>query len=155
MHPNGELLTRLFTSLDKHDHQAMAGCYHENAKFTDIAFDLRGRKEIHAMWHMISEGDIRATFTVNEADDHTAFVSLVDDYTFRSTGRKVHNVIQSRFRFKNGSILEQHDDCDEKTWASMALGGVSGFLAGRLYFLRKKKARETLDAFIAGHPEYR
>jgi ketosteroid isomerase-like protein len=154
MHPNGELLTRLFTSLDKHDHKSMADCYDEKATFSDIAFDLRGRTQIHAMWHMISDGDIRTTFKVDEVDDHTAFVSVVDDYTFRSTGHKVHNKIESHFRFANGLIVHQRDACDPGTWAAMALGGVNGLLAGRIPFLRHKKARKTLDAFIATHPQY-
>jgi hypothetical protein len=154
MHANAELLTRLFTSLDKHDHESMANCYHEKAKFRDIAFELRGKNQIHAMWHMISEGDIRATFKVNEVDDRSAFVSLVDNYTFSATGHKVRNVIESHFRFEKGVIIEQRDACDAKTWAGMALGGVKGFLAGRLAFVRQKKARATLDAFIAKHPQY-
>ena len=92
-HANKILLQRLFTSLDRHDRTTMAGCYDSAAKFTDIAFDLKNGKEIHAIWHMICEGDIRTTFDVVHADDHTAEVNVIDDYTFSSTGRKVHNVI--------------------------------------------------------------
>jgi hypothetical protein len=80
---------------------------------------------------------------------------VTDDYTFRSTGRKVHNVIRSDFRFHKSSIVHQQDDCDARKWAAMAVGGLGGFLAGRLPFVRRKKARKTLDAFIARHPEYK
>ena len=132
MHPHTEVLTRLFTALDRHDHEAMAACYAENASFRDIAFKLEGRTRIHAMWHMICDGDIKTTFKIDEVDDRTAFVTVVDDYTFRAKGRKVHNVIQSRFRFKDGAIVEQQDSCDSRQWASMAIGGVGGFLAGRI-----------------------
>jgi hypothetical protein len=104
---------------------------------------------------MICDGDIRTKFEIVEASDTRAVVNVIDDYTFRSTGRKVHNVIQSRFRFLNGSIVDQQDSCDPREWASMALGGVGGFLAGRLPSLRQRKARKTLDAFIASHPEYK
>ena len=58
-------------------------------------------------------------------------------------GRKVHNVIQSRFRFKDGSIVEQPNSCDTRKWASMAIGGVGGFVAGRISLLRGAKARRT------------
>ena len=64
MHANAALLHRLFTALDHNDHPTMASCYHSAARFRDIAFDLRGRKQIHSMWHMICAGDIRATFEV-------------------------------------------------------------------------------------------
>jgi len=43
MHSNAIVIERLFTSLDRHDHRAMADCYDENATFHDIAFDLNGR----------------------------------------------------------------------------------------------------------------
>ena len=155
MHPNAALLQRLFRALDRHDHQTMASCYHPDATFRDIAFDLRGKRQIHSMWHMICEGDIRTSFKIDEVDDRTAFVTVVDDYTFRAKGRKVHNVIQSRFRFKDGSIVEQQDSCDTRKWASMAIGGVGGFLAGRISLLRVAKARRTLDTFIETHPQYR
>ena len=155
MHHNAQLLEKLFTSLDKHDHPAMADCYYSGATFKDIAFHLRNKKQIHAMWHMICEGDIRTSFDIVEVDDRTAKVKVVDDYTFRSSGRKVHNVVESRFWLRNGSIVAQQDTCDARDWAGMALGGVNGFLAGRLAFLRRAKARKTLDAFIGKHSEYK
>ena len=67
----------------------------------------------------------------------------------------MHNVIQSRFRFKDGSIVEQQNSCDTRKWASMAIGGVGGFLAGRISLLRGTKARRTLDTFIETHPQYK
>jgi ketosteroid isomerase-like protein len=155
MHAHSEVLTRLFTALDRHDHEAMAACYAENATFRDIAFTLEGRKRIHAMWHMICDGDIKTKFKIEEVDDRTAFVTVVDDYTFRAKGRKVHNEIQSRFRFRDGSIVEQQDSCDSRKWASMAIGGLGGFLAGRIPLLRGAKARRALDAFIETHPQYK
>lgn len=158
MHATAILLQRLF-SLNQHDHKAMAGCHHLNAKFTDIAFDLRSKKQIHAMWHMICrpeghEGDIAAMFHVVHADDRRGWVNLVDDYTFSSTGRKIINVIDSHFCFENGLIIEQRDFCDPHAWAAMALGGVGGFLASRSHFLRSFKARQRLHKFVEEHSEY-
>src|SRR4029450_9001521 len=155
MHSHAEVLTRLFTALDRHDHEAMAACYAKNASFRDITFKLDGRTRIHAMWHMICDGDIKTTFKIDEVDDRTAFVTVVDDYTFMAKGRKVHNVIQSRFRFKDGSIVEQRDSCDSRKWASMAIGGGGGVLARPVCPLRPAQARSTLDTFIGTHPQYK
>jgi ketosteroid isomerase-like protein len=155
MHDSTILLQRLFTGLIQHDHQSMADCYHPEGAFAGIAFDLHGKTQIHAMWHMICEGDIQASFDVVSADHNMGQVSLVDDYTFTSTGRKVHNVIDSHFSFRDGRIIEHRDFCDARAWANMALGGARGFFAGRLHFLRSYKARKMLEAFIAQHPEYR
>ena len=159
MHTNAILLQRLFNSLNQHDHEAMAACYHLKATFTDIAFELRGRKQIHAMWHMICQpegqaGDIAALFNVVHADDRRGWVNLVDDYTFSSTGHKVTNVIDSHFYFEDGLIVEQRDFCDPGAWAAMALGGVSGFLASQFHFLRNFKARQMLSKFVENHSEY-
>jgi ketosteroid isomerase-like protein len=147
MHPNAKLLQQLYTSLNRHDYQAMVDCYHTDATFHDIAFDLRGRDQIRAMWQMICSGDIRATFEVTRADDREGAASLVDEYTFTETGRRVRNPIESRFRFQDGLIAEHRDSCDARVWAAAALGGVAGFLAGRLHFLRAWKARDKLRRF--------
>ena len=155
MHPHQELVARLFMALDRHDDETMAGCYHESARFRDIAFDLQSRKDIHCMWRMICRtSDLRATFRVLEADDRGARVALVDHYTFRKTGRKVRNEIESRFTFRDGLILSHDDDCDPAAWGAMALGGIKGFLAGRIRLLRSRAAAQVLDEFRAAHPEY-
>jgi ketosteroid isomerase-like protein len=156
MHPNTALLARLFAALNQHDHQAMAACYHPAATFHDIAFELRTSQRIHGMWHMICAGsDISATVQSLHADDRKGRASVVDEYTFRDTGRRVRNVIDSRFRFEDGLIIEQTDTCDPRAWARMALGGITGFLAGRVRLLRRWKANRKLQAVLSAHPEYR
>lgn len=162
MHANAALLDKLFTALGKHDHPTMASCYHPDAYFRDIAFDLQGRKSIHSMWHMICDGDIRVEFEILDADDFAGHVSLVDNYTFGASkkpprpGRHVRNAIESRFLFEDGWIKSHEDDCDPKKWARSALGpGIAGFLAGRLRFLRSRKAGALLAAFVETHPEYK
>jgi ketosteroid isomerase-like protein len=149
MEGNAAILELLFSNLNRHDHQEMAKCYHPQASFHDIAFDLHGKGQIHSMWQMICEGDIRVTFEVVEASKQEGFVKLVDEYTFSETGRRVRNSIESRFRFQDGLIIEQRDSCDARAWAAMAIGGPKGFLAGRFHFLRSWKARGMLRRFIS------
>jgi ketosteroid isomerase-like protein len=155
MHENGKVLQQLFASVNAHDHRSIAACYHSDAVFRDIAFDLRGAREIQAMWHMICSGDISATVHMLDADADKGRVQVTDEYTFSETGRKVRNPIESSFRFKDGRIIEHYDECDPRNWADMALGGVNGFLAGRFEFLRRWKAKKKLERFIDQHPEYR
>ena len=149
-HPNAAVLRRLFTSLDRHDDAAIAECYAPTATFRDIAFDLHGKDRIHGMWQMICRGDIKVTIESVEADDLTGRARIVDEYTFSDTGRRVRNVIETRVRFDNGLIVEHRDECDPRRWASMALGGVSGWIAGRSRFLRQKKAHGKLERFLEG-----
>jgi ketosteroid isomerase-like protein len=160
MHPNRALLNHLFTAEDRHLHVEMAACYHRDASFRDIAFRLDGIQRIHAMWHLISETDIRVTTERVEADDHEGLANIVCNYTFGADaagkkGRPVRNVIQSRFSFKDGKIMQHHDFCDAKAWAKAALGGPLGFIAGRVGFVRWLTANAKLDAFVARHTEYR
>lgn len=154
MHPNAIMLNELFNCLNEKDHQRMAAYYDPDARFEDIAFNLRGRKRIHAMWHMISETDLRASFKVLHADDRSGDVDLTDDYTFSDTGRGVHNPIRSRFRFRDGVIVEQRDECDALRWGIQALGPVKGRLSWLFPAKRRSMAMKKLETFIESHPEY-
>jgi ketosteroid isomerase-like protein len=154
MHANARLVEKLYTCLSRKDHQGMADCYHADATFEDIAFTLRGKAQIHAMWHMISETDLRASFKVGAVDGQRGAADLVDDYTFRDTGRPVHNVIRSAFRFRDGLIVEHHDFCSAMKWGIQALGPVKGVLSTLVPAKRRKKARDKLAKFIDRHPEY-
>lgn len=152
MHANEQLLTRLFDCLNAHDHQGMADCYHEQATFRDIAFSLAGQQQIHAMWEMIcSDNDQgKSDIVVEEkeisANDSTGRAVVVDEYTFRDTQRRVVNQINSEFEFRDGKIIKQLDRCDPVSWASQAIGGFRGFIAGHLAFIRRWKAMTKLKA---------
>ncbi len=157
MHPNEELLTRLFRYLTEHDHCGMVDCYHDEATFRDIAFTLTGKRQIHAMWKMACsvnkvgiDSDIVATVLEFSANDSTGRAVVVDDYTFRDTGRKVHNKIVSQFEFRENRIVKQTDDCDPVCWARQAFGGFQGFVAGNVGPIRRRKAMRKLKA---EHPD--
>lgn len=162
MHANAVLLNRLFTALRRRDHEAMASCYDDDARFRDIAFSLRGKRAIHDMWRMICEGESAIElrdFEVIDADDRRGSARVVEHYTFHRRkdppGRRVpvDNVIVSSFRFRNGRILRQDDACDAKRWARQALGeGIGGFLAGRLRPLRSLVASRKLRKFVEEKP---
>lgn len=155
VHPNARTIEKLFAWLDRHGHASMAECYQLDAMFSDIAFDLRGRKQIHAMWHMICQTDIRCTVEDISADDATGRARIVDVYTFSNTGRRVQNRITSQFRFRGGLIIEHQDSCDPLQWARQAFGGIKGEIAGRVSFVRRRAATRKLEDFVAAHPEYR
>jgi ketosteroid isomerase-like protein len=155
MHANAALLNRLFDALGRHDHAAMAACYHPKARFRDIAFDLEGRK-IGDMWRMVCSGDIRVEIEQVEADDRTGLARIVDRYSFGRKQKPVVNRIESRFQFRNGRIVRQDDDCDPQSWAEQSLGrGPLGALAGRSRLVRSVLARGKLAWWILRHPDRR
>lgn len=164
MHANAILLNTLFEALRQHDHATIADCYHPDARFRDIAFDLRGHKAIHDMWRMIccGDSDIKVLdFEIVEAGDLGGRARVVEEYRFgaskkpgvEAAGSPVHNAIESRFWFQEGRILRQDDDCDAKEWARQALGKrplgfVAAFLAGRIRLMRSLVANAKVARFI-------
>ena len=154
MHENARLLETFYRSLQGDDHRAVAACYHPAAAFEDIAFDLRDKKMIHAMWHMITEADLRLTYTIESADDRHGTACWTAKYTFKDTGRKVHNELRSTFVFEDGLIIRQRDECNPWRWGMQALGPVRGALSALFPSKRREQAMRKLQAFIDRHPEY-
>ncbi len=157
MHPNAQLLDGFYKAFAAKDHAAMWACYAPAATFKDAVFDLRGG-EVGAMWHMLCEGgrDLTLTYSGLEAGDTTGRAHWEARYTFSSTGRPVHNVIDAAFRFENGRILSHRDHFGFWRWSSMALGP-TGLLLGWTPFVRRKvqaTARARLEKFMAAHPGY-
>ncbi|MGQ0604112.1 MAG: nuclear transport factor 2 family protein, partial [Anaerolineales bacterium] len=151
------LIENLYSSFQRRDHAGMAVCYHPAATFEDGAFSLKG-KEVPAMWHMLCEGgkDLEVTFSGIEAYATTGRAHWEARYTFSTTGRKVHNIIDAWFRFKDGLIIEHRDSFDFWRWSRMALGP-SGVLLGWTSLMQnrvQRTARGRLEKFIQQHTEY-
>jgi hypothetical protein len=159
MERNRALLEKFFTSLAGDDHEAMAECYAPEATFDDIAFELRGKKKIHAMWHMITDSDLCMTYRVESCGPRDAVVCWVARYTFGETeekpGRRVRNELCSTFVLQDGLIVGQHDHSDARRWCVQALGPIKGPLAWMIPRLREGQAAKKLEDFIGRHPQYR
>jgi ketosteroid isomerase-like protein len=153
VHPNIDLLNRFYTALQQADIAAVRACYAPDVVYFDPVFrELRGERAI-AMWDMFFRRDdpLQVTFGDLAADEVTGSGHWEARYNFDKTGRPVHNVIDSRFRFADNRITEQRDSFSVHHWAGMALGPV-GRLAGWTPPLRSALHRETvklLDRFQA------
>lgn len=142
----------------KKDHIGMIDCYHPDIHFQDEVFNLHG-KSAGAMWHMLcSRGkDLQVCYSGVEVSDDKGKAHWEATYTFGASGRKVHNVINAEFEFKDGKIIKHRDSFNFWKWSTMALGPV-GLLLGWTSGLHRKVSRsanKSLDAFIEKHPEYR
>jgi ketosteroid isomerase-like protein len=130
MHPNAELVDRFYRSFQRRDAEAMVACYHADVWFTDPVFpDLHG-PQAGAMWRMLTKRASGFTMEFRDvaADDARGSAHWEADYTFTETGRKVHNVIDASFEFKDNLIIRHVDRFDLWKWAGMALGP-----AGKLF----------------------
>lgn len=144
MHANAALIERFYTAFAHRDAAGMAACYHPQVRFSDPAFpDLRG-PQAAAMWAMlVARGkDLQVQFSDIAADDHAGGAHWDATYTFSKTGRRVLNRIDTRFRFRDGLIVEHIDDFSFPRWARQALG-LPGLLLGHTAFLQRKVQLEA------------
>jgi len=152
-HPNAKVIEKLYTSFKQRDPAGMIACYADDVWFSDPVFrDLRGARA-GAMWRMLCERatSLELTFSDIVADDTTGRAHWEARYVFSATGRKVHNVIDARFEFRDGKITRHADTFDLWKWAGMALGA-KGKLLGWSPPVQNaihKTAVRGLDAFQA------
>lgn len=150
MHPNAQLLERFYQAFARRDAATMAACYHPEASFSDPAFPALRGAEIGAMWAMLCARaqDFELMYSGISADDQAGKVHWEPRYLFSKTGRRVHNIIDAEFRFRDGLIVEHRDHFDFWRWARQALGP-AGWLLGWSGALRGKVQAEAARGLAA------
>lgn len=156
MNDHEKLIQTFYTCFQQLDTACMRACYHPEIRFTDPVFpDLKGN-EAGAMWAMLIEalkknpGDWKLEFKNIQANETEGSCRWEAHYTFSLTKRRVHNIINAQFRFKDGKIIGHTDTFDFYRWTRMAFGA-TGLLLGWTSFFKRKlrhKTRNNLDAFI-------
>jgi ketosteroid isomerase-like protein len=139
MNANEAVIRRFYEAFQKRDAAAMAACYAPDVRFSDPVFtDLRG-PDAGAMWRMLCERgkDLRLEFRDVRADAASGSAHWEAWYTFSATGRKVHNVIDASFEFRDGRIARHIDRFDLYRWSRQALGP-AGLLLGWSPLLQNK-----------------
>ncbi len=159
MHPNAELITQFYTAFQNKDFKTMGDAYHDEAKFKDPVFNLETAQKARAMWHylVLNGKDLRVEFKDVKADDNQGTAHWEAWYTFSATGRKVHNIIEASFEFKDGKIFRHQDKFGLWKWTRMALG-TPGILLGWTPIVTNKvrqTAVKSLRKFMAEQPEYK
>lgn len=153
MHPNAELIQRFYSAFQKRDTATMVACYAPDVRFSDPVFpDLQGPRA-GAMWKMLGERatDLKIEFSDISADDRTGRAHWEAWYPFAQTGRRVHNVIDASFEFRDGKIVRHVDRFNLHRWAGQALGPV-GTLLGWTPLIQNKiraMAAKNLEAWLA------
>ena len=153
MHRNAELIEKFYRAFQRRDAATMTTCYHPQVQFSDPVFtDLQGPRA-GAMWRMLTERgkDLKVEFRDVHADDTTGTAHWEAWYTFSGTGKKVHNVIDATFEFKDGLIVRHTDRFDLHRWAGQALGFMGKLLGGTSFLQNKVRgtAAKSLEDFIA------
>jgi len=150
---NEDTIKRFYTAFQQRDAATMAACYAPDVQFSDPVFtDLRGAAA-GTMWKMLCERgkDLKIEFRDVRADATTGSAHWEAWYTFSASGRKVHNVIDATFEFRDGMIVRHTDRFDLHRWAGLALG-LPGMLLGWTPLLQNKiraMAQKGLDDYGA------
>ena len=145
-----ELIQRFYAAFNEKDGDTMAAFYAPDAHFHDPVFgDLTGT-EAGAMWRMLTgrAKDLRVDLAAHASEGDSGSAHWIAHYTFAQTGRPVVNDIHASFKFKDGLIVDHHDEFDFTKWARQAIG-IIGLLPPVRSTVRKK-ARAGLDEFMAG-----
>ncbi|MGF6753179.1 nuclear transport factor 2 family protein [Paraburkholderia sp. GAS42] len=152
-HANAALIERFYQAFQRRDAEAMSACYAENITFSDPVFGELHGSEAGDMWRMLTERaqDFAISFSEVEATDLDGSANWVARYVFTQSGRPVVNHVRSRFRFRDGKIVEQRDTFDLWGWTRQALG-IKGTLLGWTPLIQgaiRKQARRGLAIWRA------
>ena len=130
MHPNAELIKSFYTAFQTRDTDSMIACYRSDIIFSDPVFGLLRGPEAASMWHMLCERgkDLKIEFGNIQADDKTGSANWEAWYTFSKSKRRVHNIIEAKFVFQDGMIIQHTDRFNLWRWSAMALGPLGAFL---------------------------
>jgi hypothetical protein len=148
MNKNQELIERFYTAFSNQDGQTMADCYHQQAQFNDPVFGILDRTSAVAMWTMLlerSKGNLKIEYFNPNATDDKGTVTWVATYNFSKTQRKVVNVIQASFEFKDGLIYRHTDTFNLWKWSKQAFG-IKGLLLGWTSFMQDKIRKQAKTA---------
>jgi ketosteroid isomerase-like protein len=147
---NADLITELYSAMNRHDGEAMAGLYDPDGRFHDPAFGELSGAEAQDMWRMLTgrAEDLEVELVEHSAEGEVGTARWIARYTFTRTGRPVVNDVRARFRFAGGRIAEHDDSFSFWRWARQALGP-AGLVLGLpvLSSLVRRRAREDLAKF--------
>ncbi len=142
------IIEEFYDAFSNLDAERMVECYHKDIIFEDPAFGkLKGEKAKN-MWRMICQGQKGKNFIVKvsnikyDSRNSTGSAHWEAHYVFSQTGKKVHNIIDAKFEFKNGKIIKHIDSFNIHTWAKQAMG-FKGFILGGTNFFKKKLNIQT------------
>lgn len=138
-----EVVTTFYNAFKAKDYKTMASLYAINAIFNDEVFQNLTGFEVGKMWEMLvkSGKDMTVDYEVLDTGKNTAKVRWIANYTFSKTGRKVRNVVTSRFEIEDGKIITQTDTFSFSKWSKQALGFVPWLIG--FTGIPQKKVQET------------
>jgi ketosteroid isomerase-like protein len=141
------VVEQFYRAFQRKDAEEMASLYTDDVRFSDPAFGILNGEHARNMWRMLAKRATDLELTFSNVTDESAHWEA--RYTFTQTGRRVHNIIEAKFQFRDGKIARHDDVFDFWRWSRQALGP-AGLVLGWTPILRnavRKKALAGLAAF--------
>lgn len=151
VNPMKGLIETFYTSFQNKDAETMISCYHNNIIFSDPAFgELKG-DDAKVMWQMLcrNSSDLKIELSNITASFKKGAAHWEAWYTFSKTGRKIHNIVDAAFEFKDSKILTHTDNFNLHQWASQAMGWKGKLFGGTTFFKNKlhQQTRKLLNEY--------
>jgi hypothetical protein len=145
------LIETFYTAFQKRDAETMVSCYHDNIVFHDPVFAELNNGDAKAMWRMLCQNavDLKIEFSDITASLKKGSVHWEAWYSFSKTGRKVHNIVEAEFEFRDSKIIKHTDTFNLHRWAAQAMGWKGKLLGGSSFFKNKmhRQANRMLVEF--------
>lgn len=140
------IIEKFYEAFANLDAERMVEWYHENVTFQDPAFGILRWEDAKNMWRMLCHSqkgkDFKVITSNIEYTPEAGKARWEAFYTFTKTGRKVHNIINATFQFKEGKIINHVDKFSLYRWSRQAIG-FKGFLVGWTAFFKQKLNQQT------------
>ena len=153
INPMKNLIETFYTAFQKRDAKTMVSCYHDDIIFQDPAFGELNGEDAKAMWRMLCRNatDLRIEFSDISASVKKGSAHWEAWYSFSKTGRKVYNVVEAEFEFRDSKIIKHTDTFNLHKWASQAMGWKGKLLGGTSFF--KNKMHQQTNKMLAEFKE--
>jgi len=150
---NTELIEQFYTAFSEGNMEGMTSCYHKDVTFKDPVFgELKGDRAFK-MWEMLLSkrtDSTKISFENIQAHQETVTARWTAKYLYGEKKRKVINIVNANFKFKDGKIIEHTDTFSVWKWSKQALGA-AGLLLGWTPFMKnkiQKTTKEQLDQYM-------
>ncbi|MBT0608526.1 nuclear transport factor 2 family protein [Aequorivita echinoideorum] len=141
MFSEDNIIEKFYHAFENLDAERMLEWYHDDVTFEDPVFGVLRGEEAKNMWRMLCQTQQGKDFKIETSNiEYTPEAGKARweaYYTFSKTGKKVHNIINATFKFKDGKIINHVDKFSLYRWSRQAFGA-KGFLVGWTVFFRNK-----------------
>ncbi len=145
---NKGIIEKFYTAFQNLDSKTMNSLLADDIVFEDPAFGKLKGEKVKYMWQFLCENakNFKVEFSDIKTKGNKGTGHWEAFYTFSQTGNKVHNVIDSKFEFKDGLITKHQDDFSLKKWVKQAMGSAVGLIGGS--FLMKNAVRKQSNKLL-------